>query len=51
MIVGPVGGIFPSFLGFEFSDVEVKENVRDIVRVFKDEENNFLFLFFNFFMV
>ena len=51
MIVGPVGGIFPSFLGFEFSDVEVKENVRDMVRVFKDKENNFLFLFLTFFMV
>ena len=51
MIVGPVGGILPSFLGFEFSDIEVKENVRDIVRVFKDKENNFLFLFFNFFIV
>ena len=42
---------FPSFFGFEFNDIEVKENVRDIVRVFKVEENNFLFLFFNFFMV
>ena len=36
--------IFPFFLGFDFSDVEVKENVRNTLMVFKDKD--FLFFYF-----